>query len=279
MIQKSYENNEYGKLYLIPTPIGNLDDITLRAIKTLEMVDIVYAEDTRETLNLLKYLKINKKVESCHKYTEMKHKDKIVQILKSGKNIGYVTDRGTPLISDPGNVIVDESIKENITVIALPGPNALLPAINMSGLSNERFLFYGFLNSKQSLAKKELIDLKDIKQTIIFYESPHRITDTLSQILDVFGNRNIAIVREISKLHEEVIRDNIENILKISDTLKGEMVIIVEGNTKEETLEVNYTEEIDKLLTQGYSKRDAIREIADKYNVSKNKLYNEFKEN
>lgn len=279
MIQKSYENSEYGKLYLIPTPIGNLDDITLRAIKTLEMVDIVYAEDTRETLNLLKYLKINKKVESCHKYTEMKHKDKIVQILKSGKNIGYVTDRGTPLISDPGNVIVNESIKQNITVIALPGPNALLPAINMSGLSNERFLFYGFLNSKQSLAKKELIDLKDIKQTIIFYESPHRITDTLSQILDVFGNRNIAIVREISKLHEEVIRDNIENILKISDTLKGEMVIIVEGNTKEETLEVNYTEEIDKLLTQGYSKRDAIREIADKYNVSKNKLYNEFKEN
>lgn len=279
MIQKSYENSEYGKLYLIPTPIGNLDDITLRAIKTLEMVDIVYAEDTRETLNLLKYLKINKKVESCHKYTEMKHKDKIVQILKSGKNIGYVTDRGTPLISDPGNVIVDESIKENITVIALPGPNALLPAINMSGLSNERFLFYGFLNSKQSLAKKELIDLKDIKQTIIFYESPHRITDTLSQILDVFGNRNIAIVREISKIHEEVIRDNIENILKISDTLKGEMVIIVEGNTKEETLEVNYIEEIDKLLTQGYSKRDAIREIADKYNVSKNKLYNEFKEN
>ena len=279
MIQKSYENSEYGKLYLIPTPIGNLDDITLRAIKTLEMVDIVYAEDTRETLNLLKYLKINKKVESCHKYTEMKHKDKIVQILKSGKNIGYVTDRGTPLISDPGNVIVGESIKQNITVIALPGPNALLPAINMSGLSNERFLFYGFLNSKQSLAKKELIDLKDIKQTIIFYESPHRITDTLSQILDVFGNRNIAIVREISKIHEEVIRDNIENILKISDTLKGEMVIIVEGNTKEETLEVNYIEEIDKLLTQGYSKRNAIREIADKYNVSKNKLYNEFKEN
>lgn len=279
MNQKSYEKSDFGKLYLIPTPIGNLDDITLRAIKTLEMVDIVYAEDTRETLNLLKYLKINKKVESCHKYTEMKHKDRIIQILKSGKNIGYVTDRGTPLISDPGNVIVDESIKENITVIALPGPNALLPALNMSGLSNERFLFYGFLNSKPSLAKKELIDLKDIKQTIIFYESPHRITATLSQILEVFGNRNVALVREISKLHEEVIRDNIENILKISDTFKGELVIIVEGKTQEETLEINYTEEINKLLTQGYSKRDAIREIADKYNISKNKLYNEFKEN
>ena len=112
MIQKSYQNSEYGKLYLIPTPIGNLDDITLRAIKTLSEVDIVYAEDTRETLNLLKYLKINKKVESCHKYTEKLHSDKIISILESGKNIGYVTDRGTPLISDPGNVIVDEAIKK-----------------------------------------------------------------------------------------------------------------------------------------------------------------------
>ena len=148
MNQKSYENSKYGKLYLIPTPIGNLEDITLRAIKTLEMVDIVYAEDTRETNNLLKYLKITKKVESCHKSTEMKHKNKIIEILKSGKNIGYVTDRGTPLISDPGNIIVEEAISNGIIVISLPGPNALLPAINMSGLSNEKFLFYGFLNSK-----------------------------------------------------------------------------------------------------------------------------------
>ena len=151
MNQKSYENSKYGKLYLIPTPIGNLEDITLRAIKTLEMVDIVYAEDTRETNNLLKYLKITKKVESCHKYTEMKHKNKIIEILKSGKNIGYVTDRGTPLISDPGNIIVEEAISNGIIVISLPGPNALLPAINMSGLSNEKFLFYGFLNSKPSI--------------------------------------------------------------------------------------------------------------------------------
>ena len=217
MIQKSYEKSPYGKLYLIPTPIGNLEDITLRAINTLKEVDIVYAEDTRETLNLLKYLNIQKKIESCHKYTEMMHKDKIVNILKDGKNIGYVTDRGTPLISDPGNVIVDEVIKEGITVIALPGPNALLPAINMSGISNERFLFYGFLNSKQTLARKELINLKEIKQTLIFYEAPHRIKNTLELLKDVLGDRKIAIVREISKLYEEVIRDNISNILKICD--------------------------------------------------------------
>ncbi|MCI7084390.1 MAG: 16S rRNA (cytidine(1402)-2'-O)-methyltransferase [Tenericutes bacterium] len=279
MNQKSYENSKYGKLYLIPTPIGNLEDITLRAIKTLEMVDIVYAEDTRETNNLLKYLKITKKVESCHKYTEMKHKNKIIEILKSGKNIGYVTDRGTPLISDPGNIIVEEAISNGIIVISLPGPNALLPAINMSGLSNEKFLFYGFLNSKPSISKKELIELKDIKQTIILYESPHRLTATLKQILAVFGNRKIAIVREISKLYEEIIRDNIENILKISDNLKGEIVIVIEGNTQEKEDKIDYNNEISKLIQSGYSKRDAVREVADKYNMSKNKLYNEFKEN
>ena len=206
MIQKSYDKSPYGKLYLIPTPIGNLEDITFRAINTLKEVDIVYAEDTRETLNLLKYLNMQKRVESCHKYTEMMHKEKIVNILKEGKNIGYVTDRGTPLISDPGNVIVDEAIKQGITVIALPGPNALLPAINMSGISNERFLFYGFLNSKQTLARKELIDLKEIKQTLIFYEAPHRIKETLQSIYKVLGDRNICIARELTKKYEEYVR-------------------------------------------------------------------------
>ena len=183
MNQKSYEDCNYGKLYLIPTPIGNLSDITYRAIETFKMVDIIYAEDTRETYNLLKYYNIKKQVESCHKYSEMKHKDKIISILKSGKNIGYCTDRGTPLISDPGNVIVDEAINNGISVIALPGSNALLPALNMSGLSNQRFLFYGFLNSKKSIARKELIDLKNIKQTLIFYESPYRVIDTLKLLL------------------------------------------------------------------------------------------------
>ena len=187
MTQKSYEKTDKGCLYLIPTPIGNLDDITLRGINTLKMVDIVYAEDTRQTINLLKYYDINKKVESCHKYTEMKHKNKIVEILLSGKNIGYVTDRGTPLISDPGNIIVEEVIKNNLNVIALPGASALLPAINMSGISNERFLFYGFLDSKKSIARKELIDLKEIKQTLIFYEAPHRIEETLNLMLYVLG--------------------------------------------------------------------------------------------
>ena len=276
MIQKSYEESEYGKLYLVPTPIGNLDDITKRGINTLEMCDLVYAEDTRETLKLLKTLNISKRVESCHKYTEMTHKDKIINLLKTGKNIAYVTDRGTPLISDPGNVIVDYAIQEGITVISLPGANALLPAINMSGLSNRRFLFYGFLESKRNLAKKELIDLKEIKHTIIFYESPHRLKATLELMLEVLGNRKIAIVREISKMYEEVTRKYLKDAIDDCDRIKGEIVLVVDGCTETEDTN-NYEELINNLIEKGYSKRDAIKEIAERYNVSKNKLYNEFK--
>lgn len=274
MIQKSYEECKCGKLYLIPTPIGNMEDITLRAINTLKMVDIIYAEDTRNTLNLLKQLNISKKVESCHKYSEMMHKDKIIKILKEGKNIGYVTDRGTPLISDPGNVIVDACIKENITVIALPGASALLPALNMSGISNEKFIFYGFLNNKSFVAKQELIQLKDYKYTLIFYEAPHRIKSTMELMLQVFGDRNAAIVREISKLHEEVLRNKISNLLELCDKIKGEMVIVIEGNNKLED-SVNYKKKVVELINKGYSKKDAVHEIADQYNISKNKIYNE----
>ena len=273
MIQKSYDKSEYGKFYLVPTPIGNLEDITLRALNVLKEVDLVYAEDTRETFNLLSYYKINKKIESCHKYSEMKHKDKIVSLLKSGNNIAYVTDRGTPLISDPGNVIVDELIKNNITIIALPGANALLPALNMSGLSNQ-----GFLNSKKSIAKKELLDLKGIKQTLIFYESPYRINDTLKLIYDVFGNRKASIVREISKIYEEVMRCDILELINLTENIKGEIVLIIEENNSIEEENVNYEELINNLIKKGYTKRDAIKKIAEEYNISKNKIYNLVKE-
>ncbi len=274
MIQKSYEKSDYGNLYLIPTPIGNLEDITFRAIHTLKNVDIVFAEDTREAYNLLKYYNINKKIESCHKYTEMKHKDKIINILKSGKNIGYVTDRGTPLISDPGNVIVDETIKNNINVISLPGPTAVIPALNMSGLSNERFLFYGFLNTKKSQMIKELTELKNIKYTLIFYESPYRILDTLKTIKEVFGNRKASIVREISKLYEEIIRDDIDNLIEKCDKIKGEIVIVVEGNKNIQDENIDYLKEINELIEKGNTKSTAVKLVAESHNISKNKLYN-----
>lgn len=280
MKQNSYNSDIKGKLYLIPTPIGNLDDITIRALNTLKEVDIVFAEDTREAFNLLKYYNINKKIESCHKYSEMKNKEKILRILKEGKTIGFISDRGTPLISDPGNFIVNEVINENIPVIALPGATALIPALNMSGLDNERFLFYGFLNSKKNSAKNELNILKDVEYTMIFYESPRRLKTTLELMFEVFGNRKISIVREISKLHEEIIRDNIENVIKLIDDIKGEIVIVVEkkNNTKLETIPSNYIELVKKMQEEGYSKKDAVKEVSTKYNISKNKLYEECKE-
>ena len=280
MKQNSYNSDIKGKLYLIPTPIGNLDDITLRALNTLKEVDIVFAEDTRETFNLLKYYNINKKIESCHKYSEMKNKEKILKILKEGKTIGFVSDRGTPLISDPGNFVVNEVIKENIPVIALPGATALIPALNMSGLDNERFLFYGFLNNKKNMAKKELNKLKDVEYTMVFYESPRRLKTTLELMLEAFGNRKISIVREISKLHEEIIRDSIENVTKIIDDIKGEIVIVVEKkkNNKLETISTNYIELVKEMQEEGYSKKDAIKEVSLKYNISKNKLYEDCKE-
>ena len=280
MKQNSYNSDIKGKLYLIPTPIGNLDDITLRALNTLKEVDIVFAEDTRETFNLLKYYNINKKIESCHKYSEMKNKEKILKILKEGKTIGFVSDRGTPLISDPGNFVVNEVIKENIPVIALPGATALIPALNMSGLDNERFLFYGFLNNKKNAAKKELNKLKDVEYTMIFYESPRRLKTTLELMFEAFENRKISIVREISKLHEEIIRDSIENVTKIIDDIKGEIVIVVEKkkNNKLETISTNYIELVKEMQEEGYSKKDAIKEVSLKYNISKNKLYEECKE-
>lgn len=278
MIQKSYEKNKFGNLYLVPTPIGNLEDITFRALNILKEVDIVYAEDTRETYNLLKYYKIDKRIESCHKYTEMKHKDKIVNILKNGKNIAYVTDRGTPLISDPGNIIVDECIKNDINVISLPGPNALLPALNMSGISNEKFLFFGFLNNKKELARKQLIQLKSINVPIIFYESPYRLKNTVQLLYDVLGNRKAAIIREISKIHEEVIRGSLLELLDMCDNIKGEIVIIVEGNKEIKTINIDYKKLVDEYVKNGMSTRDAVKKISFEYNINKNKVYNEVKE-
>ena len=278
MLQKSYSQSNNGKLYLIPTPIGNMEDITLRAISTLKEVDVIFAEDTRITNILLTKHNINKKVYSCHKYSEEKNKEKILKLLLEGKNIAMVTDRGTPLISDPGSVIVNYAIENNIDVISLPGPSALLPALNMSGLSNEKFLFYGFLNTKEQKIKKELDSIKDLPYTIIFYESPHRLQKTLTIMKDSLGNRKISIAREISKLHEEIFRGTISEAINAYETVKGEIVIILEGKKEQIEKEINYELEVEKLIKEGCSTKDAVKQIATKYNISKNKLYNQTKE-
>ena len=276
MIQKSYENSNEGKLFLIPTPIGNMEDITYRAISILKSVDYIYAEDTRVTLNLLKKFNIKKTVKSCHKYSEEKHKVEIINLLKSGFSIGYVSDRGTPLISDPGEVIVKYAISNNITVISIPGPSALLPAINMSGLDNDKFLFYGFLNNKSSKRVSELKSISSIPFTIIFYEAPHRINETLKDMLNVLGNRNICICREISKMYEEIFRGNISQAIGYSESIKGEIVIVVEGYQGTDKNSIDYIDEVEKLVSSGIKISSAIKEVSELSNVPKNEIYREY---
>ena len=210
MSQKSYDGTP--SVYLIPTPIGNMEDITLRAINMLKEVEVIFSEDTRVTGLLLQHLDIKKKLIANHEYNEEENKEKIITYLKNGQSVGIVTDRGTPIISDPGYTLSKHVISQGYNVVGLPGATALIPALIMSGLEPAPFLFYGFLNSKQQKREKELEELKDIKATMIFYESPHRIQKTLNDMLKVLGNRNISISREISKKFEEVIRGTITEV-------------------------------------------------------------------
>lgn len=275
MSQKSYDNSP--SLYLIPTPIGNMEDITIRSINTLKQVDVIFSEDTRETMKLLNYFNINKKLISCHKFNEDNAYLKVLQYLEDGKNVGLVTDRGTPAISDPGYVCAYNAIKNNYNVISLPGPTAFVPALITSGINPNQFLFYGFLNSKKSSKKKELEDLKKNKYTMIFYESPFRIRETLEIMQSIFGDRNISISREISKKYEEIYRGLISNVLKELLDPKGEFVIIVEGNKEEEKYdEIDLIDHVKLLISEGILEKDAIKKVAKLHNVEKNKVYMEY---
>ncbi len=276
MVQKSFENSS-SNLYIVPTPIGNLKDITYRAVEVLKNVDAIFAEDTRVTMQLLNSLDIKNKVYSCHKFNEVQASNSVLKLLKDGKNIAIVTDRGTPLISDPGSLVVSNAIKENYNVIALPGPSALLPALNMSNISSERFLFYGFLNSKESKSIKELEMLSKLKFTIVLYEAPHRLNKTLQNIYKIMGNRTISISREISKVHEEVFRGTVEEAINYYEDVKGEIVIVIEKDNSEVDYEEIFLEVLD-LVKEGKSSKDAIKEISKKYEVSKNMLYNMYEE-
>lgn len=275
MIQKSYDNS--ASLYLIPTPIGNFDDITLRALDTLKFVDVLLCEDTRTTMVLLKHFNIKKnKLLSCHEYNEFQLVDKVISMLNSGLNIGLVTDQGSPIISDPGFILTREIINSGFNVISLPGATAFVPVLSSSGLDSSTFLFYGFLNSKNNKQINELEKLKDLKFTLIFYESVHRIVDTLKNMLNVFGNRKVCIGREISKIFEEYIRGNINDVIFNVENMKGEFVIIVEGNNSD----VDYSNldivEHVKLYLDELSEMDAIKKVAKERNVSKSVVYYEY---
>ncbi len=273
--QKSYDNSP--TLYIIPTPIGNLEDITLRALNILKEVDVIFAEDTRTTSILLKHYNINKKLLASHLYNEEKMITKEIEYLKANKNIAIVSDAGTPVISDPGYILVQSAIKEGYNVVCLPGPTAIIPAVVMSGLAGGPFTFYGFLNSKEAKRKKEIESLKNNIYPIVFYEAPHRLMKTLKNIYEILGNRQIAIVREISKKYEEVIRDNIENIIKNIDTIKGEIVIVIDGNKEIKKYEnMSIMEHIKLYIEDGLTSKEAIKKVAQERNIPKSEVYNEY---
>jgi len=273
--QKSYDNSP--SLYLIPTPVGNMEDITLRAINTLKMVDFLLCEDTRITAELLHKLDIKKKLIHSDDHTENSLKEMVLSKLQEGLNIGLVTDRGTPIISDPGYKIVEFISRNGFNVISLPGPTAFVPALTMSGINPSPFLFYGFLNSKASKREKELNSLKKLPYTIIFYEAPHRIFDMLQSLLKIFGNRKIVLCREISKKYEEAIRGTIEEVLEVSETLKGEMVVVVEGNLQQEDFSsMTVLEHIQLYLDDGMTEKEAIKKVAVERDIPKSIVYKEY---
>lgn len=275
MKQKSYDQK--SSLYLIPTPIGNLEDITIRSLNLLKSVDLILCEDTRESLMLLKKYDIVKKLVSCHEYNEEKIKDYVVQELVTGKNIGLITDQGTPIVSDPGYTVAKYVIEQGYPVIGLPGATAFVPALISSGLSAIHFLYYGFLNAKESKLKQELNSLKNYPFTMIFYEAPHRIQKTLKNMLDIFGDRQISVSREISKIHEEIIRGKVSECLEELEVIKGEFVIVVEGSSNNiDYSNLSVDEHVNLYLADGIREMEAIKIVARERGVAKSVIYKEY---
>lgn len=272
-----------GKLYLVPTPIGNLKDITLRALEILKEVDVVAAEDTRQSLKLLNHFEIKKTLISYHQHNEQGKSNEIIDRLKEGQNIAIVTDAGTPGISDPGAVIVQKCIQEEINFEVLPGATAITTALVYSGLDTTKFIFRGFIPRETKERKVLLDEIKDRKESIIFYESPHRLLSTLSLLLETFGNRKIAVCRELTKLHEEVVRGNLEDVISIFESkgVKGEFVLVLEGKQQHEIEQENrekwesltIEEHIIKYINEGKTKKEAIKQVAKERNIPKNEVY------
>lgn len=273
---KSFEKKDAPILYVVSTPIGNLQELSPRAKEVLSSVDYVASEDTRTTSSLLSHFSIHKPSIACHEHNEQEASQKIISLLKEGKKIALTSDAGYPGISDPGAILIKHCIEEDIIVTVINGSNAFLPALIASGIDTRHFYFNGFLSSKHTYRVKELEELRNRKETIIFYEAPHRIGDTLKDMYEVLGNRYISIAREITKLHEEYIRGYLIEFQDINeDTLRGEMVIIVEGN-KEEKASLSNDDIISLLkkeIQNGLSKKDAIKKVCKDYSLKKNDVY------
>lgn len=272
-----------GKLFLVGTPIGNLQDITLRALETLKNCDIVAAEDTRQSIKLLNHFNIKKPLMSYHKFNEKEKSGEITELIKSGKNIAIITDAGMPGISDPGSVIALKCIEEGVEFEVIPGPTALITALVYSGLDTSKFLFRGFLPRENKDRKVVIEEIKNARDTLIFYEAPHRLKSTLEFLLTHLGDRNISICRELTKMHEDIKRCTLSEALNFynENSAKGEYVLIIEGKSDEEIKneemakwdEVSVEDHIIKYIREGFSKKEAIKMTAKDRNMPKSEIY------
>jgi len=277
------ENKDSGILYICGTPIGNLEDITLRSLKILKEVNLIAAEDTRHTLKLLNHYQINTKVTSYYEYNKFKKAPYLVEILKNGQDIALVSDAGMPGISDPGYVLIDLALKNNIKIIPVPGVSALITALVVSGLPTDKFVFEGFLPRKIKERKRYFKSIENEERTIIFYEAPHRLKKALKDMLEILGDRKVVIARELTKLYEEIIRGKLSQVLTEISTkeVKGEITLIVQGGIKKKEnsstdfliKECIIEEYLKKLKNQGYSNKEIIKITQEKLNIPKNLIY------
>jgi 16S rRNA (cytidine1402-2'-O)-methyltransferase len=266
-----------GTLYLIGTPIGNLSDLSARTRSAMECCDLLLVEDTRVTIKLLNHLDLKKKMLSCHDFNERQRQDVLERAVREGLTIGLISDAGMPLVSDPGNFIVKAAVDAGMQIIAVPGPSAFLLALVASGLPTDRFVFEGFLPDKSGEVTKCLEALKTEERTVIFYVSPHKLVKTLNHVLEIFGDRNACLARELTKMHEEYIRGRLSDLLhKVQEsTLKGEFVLVLQG--AEKNAPVFSSEDIQKLveecLSSGMSVKDSAHELSNKLNMQKSAIY------
>lgn len=272
-----------GILYLVATPIGNLEDITLRAIRILKQVDLIAAEDTRHTLKLLNHFEISKPLISYHRHNEEIKVEGLIQRLLKGENIALVSDAGTPIISDPGDVIVKEAIAHEIKVVPIPGPCALITGLIASGADSKEFSFFGFLPLNKKTRKIKLEEIAEERKTVILYEAPHKLLTTLADLEAYIGGREVVLAKELTKIHENYIRGTVEEILEMNLSPKGEYVILIgkkESSEKEIKTNQNMTleEEYNFYQKQGYEKKEIIKRIAKNRGTNKNEIYQHFLE-
>ena len=273
------ENEVQGELYIVATPIGNLEDITLRAIKILKQIDLVAAEDTRHTLKLLNHLEISKPLISYHRHNEEVKSDILIEELKKGKKIALVSDAGTPGICDPGEEIIKRCIENDINVIPIPGACAMINALICSGIDTKEFTFLGFLPLNKKNRKLKLEEIKNMNKTIILYEAPHKLLKTLQDLKEILKERKVVVAREITKIHEEFIRKDLNELIEMAKDIKGEIIIIIEANKEEKEKDINklsLEEHYEFYQNKGLDKKEIIKKIAKDRNVNKNEIYKQF---